>query len=115
MLPNMCNHFFAALKLHSKKLDNVVKMLKAFPDIAIEVSSHADSRSSAAFNLNLTKKRTDAIIAYMVNNGVNKKQLIGKAFGESRPVNQCVDDTPCSEDDYKLNRRTEFKPIKRKK
>jgi outer membrane protein OmpA-like peptidoglycan-associated protein len=34
-----------------------------------------------------------------------------KGYGETKPVNKCVDGVPCTDDEYQANRRTEFKVI----
>jgi outer membrane protein OmpA-like peptidoglycan-associated protein len=41
--------------------------------------------------------------------------LIAKGYGESQPVNKCVNGVPCTEAEYQENRRSEFKVVGIKK
>ena len=89
------------------ELDKVVAFLKANPNVKIELSSHTDSRGLAEFNMNLSKKRNQSCIDYLVSKGVKKQRVIGKWYGESMLLNKCSDDVNCSEEEHFANRRTE--------
>jgi peptidoglycan-associated lipoprotein len=89
------------------ELDKVIAFLKANPKVKIELSSHTDCRGLADFNMRLSKKRNQSCIDYLVSKGVNKNRVIGKWFGESMLLNKCADDIECSEEEHKINRRTE--------
>lgn len=43
-------------------LDKVVQTMKDYPDIYIEINSHTDSRATAEFNLELSKKRAKSAV-----------------------------------------------------
>lgn len=45
---------------------------------------------------------------YLTSKGIASKRLKAKGFGESQPVNKCVDGVECSEVEHQKNRRTEF-------
>lgn len=90
------------------ELDKVVKLMKEFPKIKIEVGSHTDSRGSSSYNLELSSKRADEVIGYLTNNGIDKERLIARGFGESQPVNKCIGNVECTELEHEQNRRTEF-------
>ena len=90
------------------ELDKVVKLMKEFDKINIEVDSHTDSRGLKSYNLDLSSKRAVEVINYLINKGINKERLIARGFGESRPINKCIDSVKCSELEYEQNRRTEF-------
>ncbi len=95
------------IKPESKvELNKVVAFLKENPNVKIELSSHTDSRGLAEFNMNLSKKRNQSCIAYLVSKGVKKDRVIGKWYGESMLLNKCADDIPCSEEEHWKNRRT---------
>ncbi len=93
------------------ELEKLLALLKENPDIKVEISSHTDSKGSSGTNKKLSQRRANAIVTYLVKKGINRKQLIGKGYGENQPVNQCTDGVKCSEEEYQLNRRTEFKVL----
>ncbi|MBI3520509.1 MAG: OmpA family protein [Bacteroidetes bacterium] len=92
-------------------LDKVITVLNTNKDLTIELSSHTDSRSSEAFNLSLSQKRAKAAVDYLISKGISKNRLKAIGYGESRLLNNCKNDTPCSEEEHAKNRRTEFKII----
>ena len=53
-----------------------------------------------------------AIQGYLISKGVKKDRIQAEWYGEQRPLNGCIDDVPCEEDQHELNRRAEFKIIK---
>ena len=90
-----------------------VKTLNAHPDATIEVGAYTDSRGSAAYNQALSERRAKAVIKELKKLGFDVKRVKQVDwFGEKDPVNKCTDAVPCTEDEYKLNRRAEFRLIK---
>lgn len=96
-------------------LDKVITVLNSDPNLSIEVSSHTDSKASDAFNLILSQKRAKAAIDYFIAKGVNKNRLKAVGYGESRLLNNCKNDVPCSDEEHARNRRTEFKIVELQK
>jgi len=90
------------------ELDKIATYLKENPDVKIELSSYTDCRGSEEYNMKLSEKRTQSCLKYLTSKGVDKDRMIGKWFGESQLVNNCKDDVPCTEEQHKENRRTEF-------
>ncbi|MET4081386.1 peptidoglycan-associated lipoprotein [Pedobacter sp. UYP30] len=95
-----------------KELDKLVKIMQDSPTIFVELGSHTDSRGSDAYNLKLSQRRADAAVQYIISRGINKNRIEAKGYGETKPVNGCVNGVKCSAADYQLNRRTEFKITK---
>lgn len=93
------------------ELKKLLKLLEDNPDLKLEISSHTDSRGSNAYNLQLSQRRADAIVAWLASKGIPADRLVAKGYGETKPVNKCTDGKPCSEEEYQLNRRTEFKVL----
>jgi outer membrane protein OmpA-like peptidoglycan-associated protein len=93
------------------ELDKLVALLKQYPTMHIELSSHTDSRASFEYNIALSQRRAASAVAYLVAHGIDKSRMIAKGYGESRLVNQCSDGVPCTEAEHQLNRRTEVKVI----
>jgi outer membrane protein OmpA-like peptidoglycan-associated protein len=48
----------------------------------------------------------------MVKNGIDRKRLTAKGYGETQLVNGCSDGVPCSEEEHQKNRRSEFIIVK---
>ena len=93
-------------------LDKLVKLLNDNPKINIEIQSHSDSRGSTAYNQGLSNRRAASVVNYLTSKGIAKTRLQSKGFGESQPVNKCVDGVQCSDAEYQKNRRTEFIVLK---
>lgn len=89
-------------------LDRVVQLMKEYP-IAIELSSHTDSRASQEYNDILSQKRAEAAVRYITLKGVNPVRMVAQGYGENKLINRCADGVPCSEKEHQANRRTEFK------
>ena len=83
------------------------------PELRIELDAFTDSRGNDAFNIQLSQKRADAAVAYMVQHGISKARVSGKGFGKAHPINKCGDPkVHCTEEEFAVNRRIEFKITK---
>jgi peptidoglycan-associated lipoprotein len=87
-------------------LNVLVDLLLKYNEMEIELGAHTDSRSSDAFNLTLSKRRAAAAVDYLVENGIERKRLRSRGFGESVPLIKCGNN--CTEDEHSINRRCEF-------
>lgn len=92
-------------------LNKLAKRLKDNPKITIELSSHTDCRGTDTYNQDLSFRRAKSAKNYLVSKGVKASRIKTKGYGESKPVNKCVDGVPCNDEEYQANRRTEFKVI----
>ncbi len=92
-------------------LDKVITVLNSNANLNIELSSHTDSRSSDSYNLSLSQKRAKAAVDYLISKGINKNRLKAVGYGETRLLNNCKNDAPCTEEEHAKNRRTEFKIV----
>jgi len=90
-------------------LDKLVAVLRDNPEITIELSSHTDSRASDDHNMDLSQRRAESAVEYIIDNGIDANRLIARGYGETRLINNCPNDVPCTEEQHQLNRRTEFK------
>ena len=93
-------------------LNQLVKLLNDNPKISIEIQSHTDSRGTTPYNQGLSNRRAASVVNYLVANGISKNRLKSKGFGESQPVNKCVDGVECTPEEHQQNRRTEFIVLK---
>lgn len=96
------------LKRYSYKLDKATLLLKGNSDLFIEIESHTDSRGDAKKNMNLTIERVGIIKNYLKDKGILNEQIKSTAFGEGKPLNKCIDDIKCSNNEHLINRRTTF-------
>jgi outer membrane protein OmpA-like peptidoglycan-associated protein/5-hydroxyisourate hydrolase-like protein (transthyretin family) len=94
-------------------LDKVVQVMKNDQSIKLELDAFTDPRGSDEFNMDLSQKRADAAVNYMVAHGIAKARVTGKGFGKTHPLNKCGDpNVHCTEEEFAINRRTEFKIIR---
>ncbi len=91
------------------ELDKLVGILKDNPQIKIELGSHTDSRADDNYNIELSQRRAEAAVNYMVSEGIEKNRIRARGYGETQLVNECVNDVTCTEEQHQQNRRTEFK------
>lgn len=92
-------------------LDYVVKLMRDNPTIKVEMSSHTDSRGSNQYNQELSQKRAESTVYYLVNAGISRDRLIARGAGETELLNRCADGVECAESEHTINRRTEFKVV----
>ncbi|TWV98702.1 OmpA family protein [Chitinophaga pinensis] len=96
----------------AKVLDGLVKIIQENPDKLVELSAHTDARGNDAFNLTLSQQRATSVMNYLISKGVAKNRISAKGYGETKLLNRCGNGVNCSEEEHKLNRRTEFRLIK---
>ena len=89
-------------------LGKAVQILNDFPDIKIEVGSYTDCRASDSYNLLLSDLRAKEVVSFILEHGISRNRIFGRGYGESKPVNQCIDGVKCTESEHLQNRRTEF-------
>lgn len=91
------------------ELDKTLEVFKKYPTLKIELRSHTDCRAPDDYNLKLSQRRAQSAVNYLISRGVDPKNLVAKGYGETVPVNKCVDGVPCQEPEHQANRRTEFR------
>lgn len=84
-------------------LDRLAEVMVLHPDWRIRMTGHADSRGSDEYNLDLSKRRVEAAMFYLINRGMKRQQLITEYYGERKPAASNV-----SEQQMQLNRRVEM-------
>ncbi|HCE56157.1 MAG TPA: hypothetical protein DER05_14655 [Lutibacter sp.] len=90
------------------ELNNVVNIMKKYPDMAIEIGAHTDARGSDEYNLKLSHKRAKSVMDYLISQGISENRLKSEGFGESQPLNHCTQPKMCTRAQYSINRRCEF-------
>jgi outer membrane protein OmpA-like peptidoglycan-associated protein len=112
-LPNIYYNFNdATLRPDSRKdLNLVTALMQQHPGITVEMASHTDSRGSEKYNRELSQRRAEGVVNYLVSTGINRQRLQPVGYGESQPRNSCQDGVPCTEQEHSRNRRTEIRII----
>jgi len=90
-------------------LNKAVDAMKKNPKLLLEVQSHTDATAGDEYNMDLSQKRANIAVDYLVANGIDKKRLTAKGFGETQVSNRCANGVECSDAEHKQNRRTVFK------
>ena len=90
----------------ARVLNVLVDLLKKYPEMEIELGAHTDSRASDMYNLRLSNRRAASALEYLVKNGIARKRLRYKGYGERVPLIKCAD--ACNEQQHSINRRCEF-------
>lgn len=85
-------------------LERVLEYLSSDKIDEIEISGHTDAKGPDNYNLDLSRRRAQAVVEYFISKGVSKDRLSMNAFGETKPA--VSNDTP---EDRAKNRRVEFK------
>ncbi|ACY14493.1 OmpA family protein [Haliangium ochraceum] len=94
------------LPVSRKVLDEAARILVEYPDLRVEISGHSDDRGKRDFNIDLSKRRAEAVRVYLVGKGVEDSRLVSMGFGPDRPL---VENT--SNANRAKNRRVEFNLI----
>ena len=99
----------------ASELDKVVQTVIQFPELRLAIATHTDSRNSSSYNSNLSKNRSDAIKAYLINKGVSEVTIVESlGYGEEKLTNNCVNGSYCLDFLHKQNERTLIKVLNKK-
>ena len=80
----------ANLRHPQPKLDEIARVLKDNPQFDhVTIEGHTDRLGSEAYNLELSRRRANAVKDYLVGRGVEPRRLVAIGKGESEPVVEC--------------------------
>ena len=102
---------FDSWELHPRsfvELRKLLKILEEYPTMTIEIIGHTDSIGADRYNKYLSRKRAKSVVTYLIENAVKAQRLNYKGEGEATPIA-----TNKTEDGRQLNRRVEFKIVKK--
>ena len=85
-------------------LDKVAEYLKLNEAIKIEVGGHTDNMGTSEYNQDLSMRRAESVVNYLVGKGIAADRLSPVGYGKDKPV--ADNDT---EEGRHQNRRIEFK------
>lgn len=108
----LSNIFFATneatLKSESTaELEKLKDLLRKNPTWIVQIEGHTDNVGSDDYNIALSKARAEAVVKYLVDNGIEQKRLSAKGFGAAQPV---ADNA--NEEGRQQNRRVVFRIVK---
>lgn len=89
-------------------LEELIALLNKYPSMNISIGSHTDARASDAYNEDLSQRRAQSAVDYLVRRGIRSSRLDAKGYGETRVRNKCKNNVWCDEYEHQRNRRTEF-------
>lgn len=87
-------------------LGELAEVLKKKPTWKLEITGHTDNQGDDTANMLLSKKRAEAVKAYLVSQGIDATRLITQYYGETKPI--ATNDTP---EGRQKNRRVEMKVV----
>jgi len=107
------NIYFDFDKTHLKEesfveLNKVVDFLKQNAHVEIEITGHTDSKGSDDYNLSLSQGRSQAVVDYIISQGIEDFRLTAHGYGETKPI-----DTNDTDAGRASNRRVEFTVVKK--
>ena len=79
--------------------------MKENGDLRLSVEGHTDNIGTQQYNMVLSERRAQAVVDYLVKNGISNGRLVAKGYGKSRPIVSNDDEI----DGRELNRRVQFK------
>ena len=87
-------------------LDEILAALEQVPNVPIEIAGHTDSQGDALENLDLSERRAQTALDYLVAAGQDPVRFVVKGYGEDAPVasNETAEGRA-------RNRRIEFKAL----
>lgn len=90
-------------------LDDVVDVMQKNPQLTmVEVQGHCDIRGGYQYNINLSQRRSESVVDYLVSKGIDRNRLTGKGYGYTVPI---ADNN--TKEGMSQNRRVEFHILSR--
>lgn len=98
----------AGIRLDAQEvLRNKMEVLRANPNVALEITGHADERGSIEYNLALGLRRATSVRNYMTGFGIDVSRLTTETAGEDQPLAMGA-----NEQAWAQNRRAEFRILR---
>ena len=66
-------------------LDSLTELLVLNPTTVIELMSHSDCRGDDATNSEISQKRAQSVVTYLIAKGIQPGRLVAKGYGETSP------------------------------
>jgi outer membrane protein OmpA-like peptidoglycan-associated protein len=89
-------------------LEDLLKALKANPDLFIELIVHTDARKSERYNWLVAQRRGVWLAEFFANQGVPAERILITPVGEARILNHCTNNKRCTTAEHAVNDRVEM-------
>ena len=90
------------------ELAKILYAMELYPELIIHIESHTDSRGKDSYNMKLSERRAQSTLKWLIERGIGKERLSAKGYGETVLINNCGNDSECTEEEHQLNRRSMF-------
>jgi outer membrane protein OmpA-like peptidoglycan-associated protein len=77
------------------QLENVAAILKAYPQVKLEIGGYTDNTGPAAASKKLSAERAEAVKQHLVSVGVPADRIAAEGYGAARPVCPANDSDEC--------------------
>jgi len=88
-------------------LNTLYNTLQQNPQVKIQLNSHTDCQGQDQYNENLSQKRAQSAIEYLIKKGISAQRLSAVGYGETRLAIDCAC-AKCTDEEHQANRRTTF-------
>lgn len=68
------------------QLDDLVKIMKAYPSVEIKINGYTDSRGDASENKELSKGRAASVKSYLSSKGIASERMVSEGLGQANPI-----------------------------
>lgn len=68
------------------QLDDLAKIMQAYPNVSIKVDGHTDNVGNAKSNLRLSQTRATSVKTYLSTHGIEGKRIATAGFGSAKPI-----------------------------
>lgn len=68
-----------------ESLNKLAKIFKDYPDTQILLEGHTDNTGRAEYNMDLSEKRANSVLNYLISQGVPSSRFTTKWYGEEQP------------------------------
>ena len=89
-------------------LREVADRLSDRSNVRVRVIGHTDSRNTAAYNMDLSQRRAESVVSFLIDQGISADRLVALGRGETEPIATNETDAGRAE-----NRRVEYEVIER--
>ena len=71
---------------YEEKIDKVAIFMRKYPETTAVIEGHSDEVGTTADNMELSLRRAESVVNYLVAHGIARSRLKAVGFGETRPI-----------------------------
>ncbi|HEY3875182.1 MAG TPA: OmpA family protein [Candidatus Kapabacteria bacterium] len=86
------------------ELDRLAAILRTTPDVHVEIDAYTDNKGPQSYNVELSKRRAQSVVDYLVTHGTASSRLTARGLGNIKPIA-----TNETDEGRAQNRRVEFR------